>query len=150
MFITPNLETILPLLEKLNSTSEPAWGSLSAQGMIEHLTDTIALANGTSSFTKLLIPADKVESMQRFLLSDKEMMRNVEVPFAPKERVLRNDELELAVDEFVDAWIQFEEHFEQHPGRTENHPFYGQLNYDQWIALHKKHITHHFKQFGLI
>lgn len=150
MFIEPNLETVLPLLEKLNSTTKPSWGTLTAQGMVEHLTDTVNLANGNAPFSQLLIPEDKVESMQRFLQSDKEMMRNVEVPFAPKGRVLRYDELELAVDELVDAWMQFEEHFEDSPSKTENHPFYGQLNFEQWLALHKKHLTHHFKQFGLI
>lgn len=150
MFVTPNLETVLPLLEKLEASTAPLWGTLTAQGMVEHLTDTINLANGNAPFPRLVIPEEKVESMQRFLQSDKEMMRNVEVPFAPKERVLRHDELELSIDELVDAWMQFEEHFEGNPTKTENHPFYGQLNFEQWIALHKKHLTHHFKQFGLI
>lgn len=150
MFITPDLETVLPLLEKLSPNKKPSWGSLTAQGMVEHLTDSINLANGKNPFTTLLIPEEKVESMQRFLESDKEMMRNIEVPFAPKERVIRNEEIDLAVDELVDAWMQFEEHFEGSLTKTENHPFYGQLNYEQWLALHKKHLTHHFKQFELI
>lgn len=150
MFIEPNLETVLPILEKLTPTTKPVWGTLTAQGMVEHLTDTINLANGNAPFSKLLIPEDKVESMQLFLLTDKEMVRNVEVPFAPKERVIRHEELELAIDELVDAWMQFEEHFENNPSKTENHPFYGQLNFEQWLALHKKHLTHHFKQFGLV
>jgi hypothetical protein len=150
MFIAPTLESVLPLLEKLDQHTTPLWGSLTAQGMIEHLTDSIHLANGNAPFTQLLIPEEKIESMQRFLSSDKEMMRNIEVPFAPKNRVIRHEEIDLAIDELVDAWMQFEEHFEENPTKTENHPFYGQLNYEQWLLLHKKHLTHHFKQFGLI
>jgi len=150
MFIEPNLETILPLLEKLDPNKKASWGTLTAQGMIEHITDMLTIANGKAPLTMLLIPEEKVESMQRFLQSDKEMMRNIEVPFAPKERVLRHEELDLAIDELVDEWMVFEEHFETNPNKTENHPFYGQLNFEQWLALHKKHLTHHFKQFELI
>jgi oxepin-CoA hydrolase/3-oxo-5,6-dehydrosuberyl-CoA semialdehyde dehydrogenase len=150
MFIEPTIESALSYLDKLHAETKPLWGSMSAQGMVEHLTDMLNMANGTAPDNALLIPAEKVESMQRFLESDKEMMRNIDVPFAPKIRKLRHEELELAVDEFVDAWMTFEEHFESNPGLKVNHPFYGELTYEQWIRLNQKHLTHHFSQFGLI
>jgi hypothetical protein len=66
------------------------------------------------------------------------------------ETPLRNDELETAIDEFTDAFLSFEEWYEEDGGRTAVHPFYGGLNFSQWQRLHTKHFSHHFEQFGLI
>lgn len=148
MFVKSSLEYILPLLNRLDSEQHPLWGKMTAQEMIEHLTDTLKIASGEIK-QKLLIPSEKVESMQRFLETDKEMIRNIEVPFAPKERTLRNENISDAIDEFTEQWIAFEEHYEN-PNVTELHPFYGDLSFDQWKKLNSKHLTHHFKQFGLI
>ncbi|MEX1192539.1 MAG: DUF1569 domain-containing protein [Brumimicrobium sp.] len=148
MFIESNLEAILPVLDRLTEDKNPLWGSMNAQEMVEHLTDTLKIASGETK-QKLLIPEEKITSMQGFLETDKEMARNLEVPFAPKERQLRNESLEDAIDEFVEQWITFEDHFSD-AKTTELHPFYGDLNFKQWNQLNSKHLTHHFKQFGLI
>jgi hydroxymethylglutaryl-CoA reductase len=148
MFVQSSLEEILPLINRLDDQAKPSWGELTPQEMVEHLTDTLKIASGDLK-QKLLIPAEKIESMQRFLETDKEMVRNIEVPFAPKERVLINESISDAIDKFVEQWIAFEEHFENED-TTELHPFYGDLNFDQWKKLNSKHLTHHFKQFHLI
>lgn len=151
MFIASDLETLLSYLNQLTADAQPLWGSMSAQRMVEHLTDTLRIANGKSPQT-LAIPEDRIESMLRFLDNDKPMMRDIKVPFATPEMnaVLRNEELELAVDEFVEEWLEFEELFDQDPERKVLHPFYGELNRDQWMRLASKHHTHHFTQFGLL
>ncbi|MDX1652446.1 MAG: DUF1569 domain-containing protein [Brumimicrobium sp.] len=148
MFLKPNLEIVLNHLDKLDPDTKPKWGTLSSQGMVEHLTDVLKIASGENK-QKLLIPEEKIQSMQRFLDSDKEMMQNISVPFAPAERVLRNDNLSDAIDEFVETWIAFEEHFDS-AQVTELHPFYGELDFNGWQKLNSKHLTHHFKQFDLM
>ncbi len=148
MFIEPNLEVVLPILEKLEPDTPPLWGSMSAQRMVEHLTDTMRIANGKNPMG-LVIPEEKATSYRRFLDSDKPMARNIEVVFASNDIPLRNEELELAIDEFTDEWLDFEEYFASGDKRSV-HPYYGELNYDQWMSLHSKHLTHHFTQFGLL
>jgi hydroxymethylglutaryl-CoA reductase len=148
MFIEPNIETILEKLSKLDSNSKPLWGTMSAQRMVEHLTEMVNVSNGKIEL-KLEIPEDRIEKMQQFLDSDKPMAKNIEVAFAPKDAPLKNEELELAIDELVEEWLNFEEYFEENPERTVLHAFYGQLSYDQWLKLHSKHFTHHFEQFGI-
>ncbi|MGV3630546.1 MAG: DUF1569 domain-containing protein [Bacteroidota bacterium] len=148
-FIEPNLESVLPYLEKLTPETKPVWGSMSAQRMVEHLTDTLKIATGENP-QKMEIPEDKLPRMIAFLESDKPMAQNIEVPFASKEMDLRQEELELAIDEFVDTWLHFEELYEQNPALNEAHPYYGPLNYAQWQRLNSKHLTHHFTQFGLM
>lgn len=148
-FIETTLESILPYLEKLTPSSKALWGSMSAQRMIEHLTDSIRIATGENP-QELLIEEAKIPKMILFLESDKPMAQNIEVPFAGKDTPLRNEEIELAVDEFVDAFLAFEELYETNLDLTHIHPYYGPLNYQQWQRLNAKHLTHHFKQFGLI
>jgi hypothetical protein len=149
MFIEPNIESILATLAKLTSEKKPAWGEMSAQRMVEHLTDSVQVSTGKIQL-ELLIPEEKIEKMQAFLASDKAMAKNIEVPFAKKETPVRNEELELAIDELVDEWLAFEEFYEENPSTTQLHPFYGQLDFEQWKQLHAKHFTHHFQQFELI
>lgn len=147
-FIEPNLETILPILEKLTQDKKPLWGKMSAQRMVEHLTDTLQIATGENP-QKLVIEEEKIPRMLAFLDSDKEMAQNISVPFSDENEVLRHEEIELAVDEFIETFLYFEELYELNPELTEIHPFYGPLNFDQWQKLNAKHLTHHFKQFEL-
>ncbi len=149
MYIETNVETFLEKLSKLNPETKPEWGSMSAQRMVEHLTDILFIATGKNKL-EFQGSLDKIERMHAFLESDKPMAKNVEVDFAKKETPLRHEELDLAVDEFIEEWLHFEELYEENPGMTERHPFYGDLNFHLWNRLHAKHITHHFQQFGLM
>lgn len=149
MFVETELETILNYLNRLTPDQQPLWGSMSAQRMVEHITDTLRIATGKNP-QALVIPEDKIDRMLAFLDSDKPMAINIEVPFATPEMLLRNEEIELAIDELVDEWLEFEELYENNPNHTEVHPYYGALNGEQWKRLNAKHLTHHFKQFGLI
>lgn len=148
-FISPDLETILSYLNQLTPQHQPNWGKMSAQRMVEHLSDVINIANGENPQT-LLVDEDKLPKMLAFLESDKPMAQNIEVPFAGKETPVRHEELELAVDEFIDTFLNFEELFEKNPDLKTIHPYYGPLNFEQWQRLNAKHLTHHFTQFGLI
>jgi hypothetical protein len=78
------------------------------------------------------------------------MAQGIKVPFAPENIPLRNEELELAIDEFVETWLDFEAMYESDPTLKHSHPFYGPLDFEQWKRLHAKHLTHHFMQFGLL
>lgn len=148
-FISLDLETLISTLDKLKADKKPLWGSMSAQRMVEHLTEMIQMSIGIGNYEQL-IADEKIESMQRFLESDKPMAKGIEVEFAPKEEKLTHPELEIAVDEFVENWLNFEEYYEANPTATNLHPFYGQLDERKWRLLHSKHFTHHFQQFGLI
>ena len=149
MFIEADIETILNKLSTLEETQKPIWGSMGAQRMVEHLTDSVKVASG-KIILDLLIPEEKIEKMQLFLASDKPMAKNIEVPFAKKDTELRHSEIDLAIDELTEEWCDFQELFEENENIKTVHPYYGALNYEQWKRLHSKHITHHFEQFGLI
>jgi hypothetical protein len=139
---------VISKLEKLSADQKPLWGNMSAQRMVEHIADTLKIASGKVKFDQV-VPEDKIEKMQAFLETDKPMLRNIEVNFASPKAELRHEEIELAVDEVVMEWVDFEEYFESNPGIKTHHPYYGMLNYEQWKKLNDKHLSHHFEQFGI-
>jgi hypothetical protein len=149
MFINADIETILEKLSKLEESTKPNWGSMSAQRMVEHLTDVVRNSNGKIELD-LLVPEEKLEKMQLILESDSPMPKNFEAPFVLKDTPLRHAEIELAIDELTEEWCDFEEYFENDDSKKALHPYYGNLNFEQWKRLHSKHFTHHFEQFGLI
>jgi len=143
------LETMLSILNRLSSSKTPLWGKMNAQEMVEHLSDMLMISRGTGNFT-IDVDAETIARRQQFLSSDKEMAKNIAVPFTKDIIELRHDELELALDEFADEWINFTEYYENNPSASVIHPYYGDLDYNLWLKMHDKHFTHHFKQFGLI
>lgn len=149
MFIEIDLESVLGYLNKLQADSKPRWGKMSAQQMVEHLTDVLRIATGENP-QQVVTPAEKLEKVVAFLNSDLPMGQNIPVPFVKDNSPLRNEELELSVDEFVDSYLEFQELFESNPTLQTIHPIFGTLNYEQWNRLNQKHFTHHFTQFGLI
>ena len=143
------LETMLSILNRLSSSKTPLWCKMNAQEMVEHLSDMLMMSRGTGNFT-IDVDAETIARRQQFLSSDKEMAKNIAVPFTKDIIELRHDELELALDEFADEWINFTEYYESNPSASVIHPYYGDLDYNLWLKMHDKHFTHHFKQFGLI
>ncbi len=148
MFIEPNIEVVLSLLSKLDTNAKPLWGNMSAQRMVEHLADALKVSNGKLK-VEMVISEDKLDRMVAFLMSDKPMAKNIEVSFAGKDVPLRHDEIELAIDEVVEEWIDFEELFASQDGLKISHSYYGPLDFQQWMRLHAKHFTHHLEQFGI-
>ncbi len=148
-FVQADLCAFLEILENLDEKKSASWGKMTPQRMIEHLCDCTYMSCGIGNH-ELLIPEEKIKGMQAFLISDKEMPQNIQVPFAKENTPLRNTDIELALDEFTMAWVDFEEMYSEDSKKTALHPYYGNLNYEQWLLLHSKHFTHHFTQFGLV
>lgn len=149
-FVEPKIEVFREILSKLNSTDTPLWGNMSSQRMIEHLSDAINLSIGTLSAGGLLIPEDKVEKAKRFIHSDYPMPRDFKAAFAKPDTPLREEDLKVSIEEFATTWEAFLQFYKNNPDHTQLHPYFGELNYTDWIAFHSKHFTHHFEQFNLV
>ena len=140
---------MLAVLNGLTPNQKPLWGKMNAQEMVEHLSDMLMMSRGTGNFA-IDVDEETIARRQQFLSSDKEMAKNIAVPFTKDIIELRHDELELALDEFADEWMNFTEYYENNPSVSVIHPYYGALDFNLWLKMHDKHFMHHFKQFGLI
>lgn len=147
-FLEPTLENFQKHVSKLTSNSKAEWGTMSSQRMIEHLSDWVDLV--LTKGGELLIPEDKVSKAKAFLFSEHPLPRNFKVKFLPPELDLRNNNLEEAIKEFEQKWAGFEQFYKENPSHITMHPNFGDLDYKHVLALHSKHLTHHFEQFNLI
>jgi DinB superfamily len=140
----------VPLLKKLKGDEKGNWGVLSPQGMIEHMSESIAVSS-MRIVHALHTPPEMVAKMKSFALSDKEfrpgtknaLMSDDAAPLRNKNIQEAIAELELEIKEFLDF-------YEHKPEQTVTNPFFGDLNYEEWLQLLHKHAIHHLKQFNLI
>jgi hypothetical protein len=137
-------------LNKLAPTTPAAFGIMSAQHMVEHLTLTVKLSSG-----RIKIPEFEPSEKQ---ISQKEMLLNTPIEF-PKginapglEGVLmplKYDSFSESIDQLLNSIDFFNAFFSTNPTSKTMHPRFGRLNHMEWEKFHAKHFQHHFSQFGI-
>lgn len=147
MFVTKGF---IDFVKTLGADAKAAWGKMNAQQMVEHVKNFYKVSNGTMHF-KMVTPEEQLPKLKAFLLSDKEFRPETKAPMLPEEPFpLEYSSMQVAIEELEKETNDFVEYFKQHPGATTQHPVFGDLNYEEWILLHYKHVLHHAKQFGLV
>ncbi|WP_291077729.1 MULTISPECIES: hypothetical protein [unclassified Empedobacter] len=63
---------------------------------------------------------------------------------------LRYHSLEAAIEKLEQEIDKFNSYFTENPDAKIVNPVLNDIGYEDWKTFHKKHFTHHFKQFGLI
>ena len=150
MFIELSKLNILNYLNKINNSQKPLWGTMSAQRMIEHLSDIVLISRSLNHKYSLKINPQKVELAQAFIYSDKPLPKNFKVSFALDENRTRNLNISQAIFEFESEWELYLKFFQSNPNVKTLHPYFGELDFKLWNLLHAKHFTHHFIQFDLL
>lgn len=149
-FIKIDSSTIKHYLAQLNENDKPLWGSMSAQQMVEHLSETLNLAMGKLEGITLEIPEEKVEKAQHFLRSEHPMPQNFKASFAPNNIPLVHESLEKANEAFILKYEEYKSFYSKNKEVKNLHPYFGMLDYQLWERINLKHINHHFAQFNLI
>ena len=140
----------IPLIKKLNGDEKGKWGKMNAQQMAEHIAAFFNVSTEKIKFP-LTTPAEHLPKYKEFLWSDKEFRENTKAPVLPEEPLpLQFSNMQLAVSNLQNSVTEFSEFFKDDPTKTTLHPAFGELNYEEWIQLHHKHVVHHLKQFGLM
>ena len=131
------------------SDKAPAWGKMGLQQMIEHLSDSVRMANGKQPHAEIVTPAERLQAVRDFLYSEREFKPETKNSLmGPEPPSLCNESLDLAIAELqheVKAWVEL---FESNPGLIVRNPFFGDLDEDGWTRLFYKHFLHHLKQFS--
>lgn len=147
-FIT---EEVPGLLNGLTSNSEPQWGLMDAQQMVEHVSSVFYISMHDVGL-KITTPADKLEIVRGFLWNDRPMARNFFIEgVSNREPVTYKFEtLDKAKTILLVSIRKFYDYYQQNPEATRIHPVFGLLNFEEWERFHFKHLQHHFSQFGLV
>ncbi|MEJ8817540.1 DinB family protein [Lacibacter sp. H407] len=140
------------LVKSADTAIVPQWGKMNFQQMAEHVAAFFKVSTHKLKFD-LVSPPEHMPKLKEFLMSDKQFRENTKAPASiigeepfpvhyasPEEAVAK---LEKEVNHFF--------HFyETNPAATAVHPVFGELNFEEWVRLHYKHVTHHLRQFGLM
>jgi hypothetical protein len=137
------------LLSAIDPETPPRWGKMNVRQMIEHMSDSVRIANGRDP-KDCVTPAEHIPKMQAFMMSDKPFKENTpnpqvpDIPLPPRWERIEDaiGELQQEIDEFIDV-------FDQDKNKVITNPFFGDLNFEQWTQLLYKHALHHLRQFGV-
>ena len=141
--------TVPDLLLQLRPEQKGNWGVLNAQQMVEHLIDSVSIANGKRPEI-LLTPLENLERLRSFILSEKpfkENTKNIQMPEIPVPLIKSN--MQDAIAALKIELLDFINVFENKPLKTITNPFFGELNVEEWTFLLNIHFEQHCKQFSL-
>ena len=147
-FIT---QTSIPLFKALAVDTKGKWGKMNAQQMVEHVAVLFAGSVEKIKFP-LITPVEHLPKYKEFLYSDKQLRENTKAPeqlIGEEPNPLRYATINEAVHKLEEVIAYFQDYFKEHPHLKTMHPVFGELNYNEWVLFHYKHVTHHLRQFGL-
>lgn len=139
-------------LHNLSANAEGKWGKMNAQQMVEHVTGFFKISSNKINFP-LVSPSEHLPKLKAFLLSDKEFRENTKAPssvIGEEPLPVRTNNMDEAVSALQQSIDEFVEYFRGDDYKTSLHPVFGELNFEEWVLLHYKHMVHHGKQFGLV
>jgi oxepin-CoA hydrolase/3-oxo-5,6-dehydrosuberyl-CoA semialdehyde dehydrogenase len=137
-------------LAALKPDSRPAWGNMSAQQVVEHLTWVFELSTGAARVT-FDVPEEQRRWMKTFLSNAMQSPRGIMNPaLASGLPALKVPNLPAALAGLDLARRRFLEMDESGRTLAFTHPLLGPLVHEEWSRFHFKHVFHHLLQFGLI
>ena len=142
-------EKFVLLLNDLSAPAVGKWGKMNGQQMVEHVSDFFKISTGKLKFP-LVTPVEQLPKYREFLYSDKEFRENTKAPVLPEEALpIRFANIKESISDLNNEIKSFKDKFTADKTLVITHPVFGELNYEEWVLLHYKHVTHHLKQFGL-
>jgi hypothetical protein len=136
-------------LKGLKENGLAEWGEMTAIQMLEHLRKGFELSLSNEKFV-VKTPAEHLPKMKDFIQSDKALRPGAAKPYSYDTMPdLELDFNEMKV-ELMRSMIKMLTHFENFPDHSSIHPSFGELNVQEWLRLHSKHLQHHLRQFTLV
>ncbi len=136
-------------LRSIPAGMQPVFGKMNLHQMIEHMGFSFRQASG-------LIPQKPVNTdeitakMYSFMMSDRPFKENTPNPYLPDVPAAPlSDTIDKALAELQKNIDVFFITFEDNPEKRILNPFFGNLNFDEWVHLLHKHSLHHLRQFGI-
>lgn len=151
-FVEMTDEKIDECLAKLTEDSKPKWGIMTPQHMIEHLEYTYKIAAGEIQDFKISTPEKILEKVKNSLWNYNKFPQNSQFPLLEKDTLdeLKHEDLATAISKFKEQREAYLQYFKDNPNTTLSNMVFGELTRYEWYLLERKHLNHHFEQFGLI
>ncbi len=142
----------ISIIRSADTSVTAEWGKMNFQQMLEHVSAFFKVSTKKIQFD-LVSPPEHLPKLKEFLMSDKQFRENTKAPLSiigEEPFPVRNTTVEQAIDKLESEVNHFFKYYSENGGATSVHPVFGELNFEEWVSLHYKHVTHHLRQFGLI
>ncbi|GGW68172.1 oxepin-CoA hydrolase/3-oxo-5,6-dehydrosuberyl-CoA semialdehyde dehydrogenase [Winogradskyella epiphytica] len=152
VFVEMTEDKIKECLSKLKEDFKPKWGILTPQHLLEHLEEGYRLASGEIKVTECVTPEKIVEKVHNSLYNYEKFPKGTSFPTYKKEELedLKHPDFETAKAKFFEAREAYVAFYKENPDAVLTNMVFGDLNRYEWYLLERKHLNHHFEQFGLI
>ncbi len=139
-------DAIISRINQLSPESQRLWGKMTVEQMLSHCQAPIDFAFGNLPIKANFIMRLFGKMLKGKVFGSDEFKKNS--PTAPA--FIRKDQYDF--EETKNGLIERINKFSdlgQKAIKTTNHPFFGELTYDEWSKMHTMHLDHHLKQFGV-
>ncbi|WP_313111841.1 phenylacetic acid degradation bifunctional protein PaaZ [Aequorivita sediminis] len=145
-------EKIQELVNKLTENVKPKWGIMTPQHMLEHLEESYKILGGQIQDFEIVTPEKIVEKVKNSLYNYEKFPQNSHYPTLKKGELedLKHPDLATAKEKFFKAREEYVSFFKENPDAVLKNMVFGELNKYESYLLERKHLNHHFEQFGLI
>ncbi|MES2410190.1 MAG: DUF1569 domain-containing protein [Bacteroidota bacterium] len=139
-------DLIISRINSLSPETQALWGKMTADQMLSHCQAPIDFAFGKTPMKVNFVMRLLGKMIKGKMLKSKEFKKNS--PTAPAFIRTGNYDFEQTKKELIEKINTFSELGEK-AIKTTNHPFFGEMSYDEWSQLHTMHLDHHLRQFGV-
>lgn len=145
-------EKIQECLNNLKEDTKPKWGIMTAQHMLEHLEYTYKIASGEIQDFEVATPEKILEKIHHSLYNYDPFPKNSNFPLLEKNKLdtLKHADFATAKEKFNESREAYKVYFKENPDAVLKNLVFGELNRYESYLLERKHLNHHFEQFGLI
>ncbi|MCG2431984.1 phenylacetic acid degradation bifunctional protein PaaZ [Aequorivita xiaoshiensis] len=152
VFVEMTEEKIQELVNKLTENDKPKWGIMTPQHMLEHLEESYKVLGGQIQDFEIVTPEKIVEKVRNSLYNYEKFPQNSQFPTMKKGELedLKHPDLSTAKEKFFEAREEYTAFFKENPDAVLKNMVFGELNKYESYLLERKHLNHHFEQFGLI
>jgi len=152
VFVEMTSKKIEESLAKLTEDTKPKWGTMNPQQMLEHLEYTYRIASGEIQDFEIATPEKYLEKTHNSLYDYQKMPKEHNFPMYKDGAMpsLTHENLETAKKKFLEARAGYIQYFKENPDATLKNVVFGDMNKFEWYLLERKHLNHHFEQFGLL
>ena len=90
--------------------------------------------------------------MKILIIEDEKPISNSMVSYLSNESYLCETAFDLATakEKFLEARAAYKTYFKENPEAKLKNMVFGEMNKYEWYLMERKHLNHHFEQFGLI
>ena len=152
VFVEMTEAKIQECLHKLNEDSKPKWGILTPQHLFEHLEQGYRIMSGEIQDFEIATPEKILEKVHHSLYNYDKFPMGTKFPTMKKDALeeLIHPDFETAKAKLIEAREQYKTFFKENPEAILKNMVFGELNKYESYLLERKHLNHHFEQFGIL